>query len=235
MPRYSPSKIKKPEPKDAKKQSTLNKFIVADEVSAAKSKAKAKADAKSLAEEMERVRLEKQARLAEIEQKKAEKKAQLMERVETECNSLLQKTDDLDRSDQKVLPRYKRVVTFLPERLLGDAFMMREFMHTYTGLLSGIEVFRQNLSFYEMSRALSAREIAGPLSDIILVLLGTVFDLQKEEEEECAVSYIKGRVAPQRMEEPYRSMSLASNCHFYSKRHFSFKVRTEFLIFQKFC
>ncbi|KAH8318080.1 hypothetical protein KR074_007621 [Drosophila pseudoananassae] len=224
MPRYSPSKIKKPDVKDAKKQSTLNKFIVADEVSAAKSKAKAKADAKSLAEEMERVRLEKQARLAELEQKKAEKKAQLMERVETECNSFLQKTDDLDRSDQKVLPRYKPVLTFLPERLLGDAFMMREFMHTYTGLLSGIEVFRQNLSFYEMSRALSAREIAGPLSDIILVLLGTVFDLQKEEEEECAVKYLKGRVAPQQMEEPYRSMSLATLGHYYSERHFSFKI-----------
>jgi len=221
LPRYSPAKIKKPDAKDAKKQSTLNKYIVADEATAAKSKAKAKSDAKSLAEEMERVKREKEAKLVEQEREKAEKKAQLMERVENECNLLLQKTDDLERNDQKVLPRYRKIVTLLPERLLGDAFMMREFMHTYTGLLSGIEVFRQNLSFYEMTRALSAREVAGPLSDILLVLLGTVFDLQKEEEEECAVTYHE-RAA--QTHEPYWSMVKAAKSHQYAKRHFSFKV-----------
>ncbi|XP_016979825.1 bromodomain adjacent to zinc finger domain protein 1A [Drosophila rhopaloa] len=221
MPRYSPAKIRKPDTKDAKKQSTLNKYIVADEATAAKSKAKAKSDAKSLAEEMERVRLEKEAKIIELERQKAEKKAQLTERVENECNLLLQKTDDLERNDQKVLPRYRQVVTLLPERMLGDAFTLREFMHTYAGLLSGIEVFRQNLSFYEMTRALSAREIAGPLSDILLVLLGTVFDLQKEEEEECAVTYLD-RAA--QTNEPYWSMAQAAKSHLYAKRHFSFKV-----------
>ncbi|KAH8383321.1 hypothetical protein KR009_007987 [Drosophila setifemur] len=224
IPRYSPSKIKKPDSKDAtKKQSTLNKYIVNDVESAVKSKAKAKADAKSLAEEMERVRLEKQARLVMLEREKAEKKAQLIERVESECTSLLLKTDDLERSDQKALPRYKPILTLLPQRLLGDAFMMREFMHTYAGLLSGIEVFRQNLSFYEMTRALSVREIAGPLSDILLVLLGTVFDLQKEEEEECTVRYMPGSQSLQ-TQEPYHSMAQACRCHDYSKRHFSFNI-----------
>nr|NP_536734.2 ATP-dependent chromatin assembly factor large subunit [Drosophila melanogaster]AAF57200.1 ATP-dependent chromatin assembly factor large subunit [Drosophila melanogaster] len=218
MPRYSPAKIKKP---DGKKQSTLNKYIVAGEATAAKSKAKAKSDAKSLAEELERVKREKEAKLIELEKQKAEKKAQLIERVENECNLLLQKTDDLERTDQKVLPRYRQIVTLLPEHLLGDAFMMREFMHTYTGLLSGIEVFRQNLSFYEMTRALTAREIAGPLSDILLVLLGTVFDLQKEEEEECAVTYLDRAAQTQ---EPYWSMAQAAKSHLYAKRHFSFKV-----------
>ncbi|XP_017073357.1 bromodomain adjacent to zinc finger domain protein 1A [Drosophila eugracilis] len=221
MPRYSPAKIKKPDSKDAKRQSTLNKYIVADEATAAKSKAKAKSDAKSLAEEMERVKREKEAKLIELEKQKAEKKAQLMERVENECNLLLQKTDDLERADQKRLPRYRKINTLLPERLLGDAFMMREFMHTYAGLLSGIEVFRQNLSFFEMTRALSAREIAGPLSDILLVLLGTVFDLQKEEEEECSVTYLD-RAA--QTHEPYWSMAQAAKSHLYAKRHFSFKV-----------
>ncbi|XP_017057280.1 bromodomain adjacent to zinc finger domain protein 1A [Drosophila ficusphila] len=221
MPRYSPAKIKKPDAKDAKKQSTLNKYIVADEATAAKSKAKAKSDAKSLAEEMERVKREKEAKLIEMERQKAEKKAQLMERVESECNLLLQKTDDLERTDQKRLPRYRQIVTVLPERLLGDAFMVREFMHTYAGLLSGIEVFRQNLSFYEMTRALTTREIAGPLSDILLVLLGTIFDLQKEEEEESAVYYLTRSA---QAHEPYNSMSQAIKSHIYAKRHFSFKV-----------
>ncbi|KAH8267337.1 hypothetical protein KR018_011364 [Drosophila ironensis] len=231
MPRYSPSKIKKPEPKDAKKQSTLNKFIVPDEESAAKSKAKAKADAKSLAEEMERIRveklerlrLEKLARFEERERERAAKRAQLVERVESECDLLLQKSDDLERTDQRMLPLYRQVVTLLPDSMLGDAFMIREFMHTYQGLLSGIDVFRNNLSFYEMTRALHAREVAGPLSDILMVLLGTIFDLQKEEEEECNFSYLKGwRGTPP--VEPYLSMFQAARCHDFAKRHFSFKI-----------
>ncbi|XP_064551139.1 bromodomain adjacent to zinc finger domain protein 1A [Drosophila montana] len=222
MPRYSPAKIKRPEAKDTKKQSTLNKYIVKGEESTVKSKADTEAKAKLLAEEMERIRLEKLAKCAAMEREKAQKKAELMLRVEQECYDLTTKTDDLERSDQSVLPTYHPLVTFLPDQLLGDAFMLREFMHTYRGLLSGVEVFRQNLSFYEMSRAFSAREVAGPLSDILLVLLGTIFDLQKEEEEECPVAYALGRTPATR--EPYISMYNASNSHRYAKRHFSFNL-----------
>ncbi|EDW15404.1 uncharacterized protein Dmoj_GI24812 [Drosophila mojavensis] len=222
MPRYSPAKIKRPEAKDTKKQSTLNKYIVKGEESTAKSKESAEVRAKLLAEEMERVRLEKIAKCAEMERKKAEKKAELMLRVDQECHELTAKTDDLERNDQSVLPTYHPIITILPDHLLGDAFMLREFMHTYRGLLSGVEVFRQNLSFYEMSRAFSAREVAGPLSDILLVLLGTIFDLQKEEEEECPVRYSVGRKPFTR--EPYISMSNASHTQHYCKRHFSFNL-----------
>lgn len=222
MPRYSPAKIKRPEAKDTKKQSTLNKYIVKGEESTAKSKVNAEARAKLLADEMERVRLEKIAKCAEMEQQKAQKKAELMLRVEQEFHDLTAKTDDLERSDHSVLPTYHPIVTFLPDPLLGDVFMLREFMHTYRGLLSGVEVFRQNLSFYEMSRAFSAREVAGPLSDILLVLLGTIFDLQKEEEEECPVRYSVGRKPFSG--EPYNSMYDASRTHHYCKRHFSFNL-----------
>jgi len=113
-----------------------------------------------------------------------------MLRVEEECHNLTTKTDDLERNDQRLLPTYQPIVTLLPEIILGDAFVLREFMHTYSGLLSGVEVFRQDLSFYELSRAFSSREVAGPLSDILLVLLGTIFDLQKEEEDELFNSYV---------------------------------------------
>ncbi|XP_068152075.1 bromodomain adjacent to zinc finger domain protein 1A [Drosophila tropicalis] len=222
MPHYAPAKSKRPNDAQEtanKKQSTLNKYIVKGEEATSKAKAK---EAKSLAENMERMRLEKEAWLAEAVRQKAEKKAQLAERVDAEINYLLQKTDDLERKDQRMMPTYKPVVTFLQEKLIGDAFMMREFMHTYCGLLSGIEVFRQNLSFYEMSRALSAREVAGPLSDILLVLLGTVFDLQKEEDEDSVVQYaLRNHTS---IQEPFLSMSNATRSHYYAKRHFSFKI-----------
>ncbi|XP_030370028.1 bromodomain adjacent to zinc finger domain protein 1A [Scaptodrosophila lebanonensis] len=232
MPRYSPAKIKRPDQapsKDTKKQATLNKYLVkGDEANkeepstVEQQKNEKAAKAKSLQAEMERMRLEKIEKLAEKERQKAEKKAQLLERVETECNNLLTKTDDLERSDQRLLPIYRPIITHVPVQLLGDGFMLREFMHSYAGLLSGIEVFRQNLSFYEMSRALTAREVAGPLSDILLILLGTVFDLQKEEEEECPHKYLIGYGPKDR--EPYRSMSDATRSHFYAERHFSFKI-----------
>ncbi|KAH8312286.1 hypothetical protein KR044_010076 [Drosophila immigrans] len=222
MPHYSPAKIKRPEAKDVKKQSTLNQYIVKGEQTAVKKKESAEARAKSLAVEMERMRVEKQKRLAEIELEKAQKRAELQLRVEEEFKYLTTKTDDLERNDQRLLPTYQPIVTLLPDIILGDAFVLREFMHTYSGLLSGVEVFRQNLNFYEMSRAFSAREVAGPLSDILLVLLGTIFDLQKEEEDESPVSYLL-RYA-NNIGEPYDSMKNASRAQFYVKRHFSFRL-----------
>lgn len=218
MPRYSPAKIKDP----SKKQSTLNKFIVKDEAALAKNKAVAEAKAKSLAEEMERVRQEKLAKILEQERLKAQKKAELMQRVEDECTLRMTKTDDLERTDQRMLPRYRSVTSLLPDKLLGDAFMLREFMHSYQGLLSGMQAFRQNLNYYEMIRAFSAREVNGPLSDILLVLLGTIFDLQKEEEESGELKYIVG-YRTQR-QEPYITMSNAARTHIYVKRHLSFEL-----------
>ncbi|KAH8409818.1 hypothetical protein KR222_009049 [Zaprionus bogoriensis] len=218
MPRYSPAKVKDP----AKKQSTLNKYIVKDEEMLAKSKAMAKAKAKTLAEEMERVRLEKQARLAELERQKAQKKAELLQRVEDECNMRMAKMEDLERTDQRMLPRYRPISSLLPDQILGDAFMLREFMHSYQGLLCGMQAFPQNLSFYEMVRAFSAREINGPLSDIFLVLLGTIFDLQKEEEKHGELKYFARFRTHQ--EEPYITMSHAARTHIYVKRHLAFEL-----------
>lgn len=219
MPRYSPAKVKDP----SKKQSTLNKYIVKDEASLAKNKASAEAKAKSLAEEMERARQEKQAKLMELERQKAQKKAELMQRVEDECALRMAKTDDLERTDQRMLPRYRSITSLLPEKLMGDAFMLREFLHSYQGLLSGMQAFRQNLNYYEMTRAFSAREVNGPLADILLVLLGTIFDLQKEEREESGeLKYILGFRSSK--QEPYITMSNAARTHHYVKRHLSFEL-----------
>ncbi|XP_065354198.1 bromodomain adjacent to zinc finger domain protein 1A [Calliphora vicina] len=226
MPHFTPAKIKKPE--EVKKQSTLNNYFgkkpesekSSSKAVSAQEKAKldkekavkSEAKAKSLKEEMERVRRQKEAQLVEQMRQRAEKRAKLMEKIEEECNALLTKTDDLERTDQHLMPTFTPVSTILPSKLVGDAFMLREFMHTFVGLLSGIEVFRGNLSFFEMTRSFTTREVAGPLSDIILILLGTIMDLQREEEDEAYVEY-------KRAEEP-----IPFWCHKYVKRHFSFKI-----------
>ncbi|ALC46588.1 Acf1 [Drosophila busckii] len=233
MPRYSPSKTKRPEPKDnSKKQSTLNKYIVKGEETNSSSnhnnsisKEDAKAKAQALAAEMERMRLEKQAKIEAQERQKAQLKLELMQRVNEEINYLTVKSDDLERTDQRVLPSFQPIVTLLPEPMLGDGFMLREFFHTYCGLLSGVEVFRNNLNFYELTRAFTAREVVGPLSDILLVLLGTIFDLQREEEEENSAQYLNGRLQEKNnLLEPIYSMYQASRTQNFVRRHYNFHL-----------
>ncbi|XP_073818112.1 ATP-dependent chromatin assembly factor large subunit [Musca autumnalis] len=224
MPHFTPAKIKKPD-ENKNKQSTLNNYFGKKEnekSSGSKSEKggkqekekadKAEAKAKALKEEMERVKRAKEETLLAQMREKAEKRAKLMEKIEEEINGLLTKTDDLERSDQRLLPVYTPIKTVIPTKILGDAFMLREFMHTYAGLLSGIEVFKNNLSFYEMSRSFTVREVAGPLSDIVLILVGTIFDLQREEEEEVYISYKKS------------TQDIPFWTHKYVQRHFSFRL-----------
>ncbi|XP_039947514.1 bromodomain adjacent to zinc finger domain protein 1A [Bactrocera tryoni] len=227
MPHFTPAKIKRPQDTTNKKQSTLNKYFTKD--GEADSEKNVKNGSKmhtleAVKQKNEEAKLaEKLKRIAELERQKVEKRTKLMERVEAECTALLTKTDDLERTDQRLLPLYKIVKTYIPDKLLGDAFMVREFMHSFPTILSGIEVFRDNLSFYEMSRAFKVREVAGPLSDILLIFLGTVFDMQKEDEDECTVEYLRIR-QELRKREPLITMAEAARPHYYVKRHFSFKL-----------
>uniref|UniRef100_A0A1I8NLV6 Bromodomain adjacent to zinc finger domain protein 1A n=1 Tax=Stomoxys calcitrans TaxID=35570 RepID=A0A1I8NLV6_STOCA len=223
MPHFTPAKTKKAD--ESKKQSTLNNYFNKKDQDKSTSKQDTKqektkqekaeeqeAKAKLLKEEMERKKRAREETLMAQMRERAEKRAKLMESIEEECNALLTKTDDLERSDQRLLPKFAPVKTVIPIKMVGDAFMLREFMHTYAGLLSGIEVFRGNLSFFEMTRSFTVREVAGPLSDIILILLGTIFDLQREEEEEVYVDYIRS------------TQSIPFWAHLYVRRHFYFKL-----------
>lgn len=228
MPRFTPAKIKRPsQDTNSKKQSTLNKYFSKEGEANSENNVKNGSKMHTLEavkQKNEEAKLaEKLKRIAELERQKVEKRTKLMERVEAECTALLTKTDDLERTDQRLLPLYKIVKTYIPIKLLGDAFMVREFLHSFPTILSGIEVFRGNLSFYDMSRAFSVREVAGPLSDIFLIFLGTVFDTQKEEEDECAVEYLRIR-KELRKREPIVTMGEAARAHYYAKRHFSFKI-----------
>lgn len=110
--------------------------------------------------------------------------------IKNEATELLKRTEDLERRDQKPFPSYHPLKLAIPDKYIGDFLCIKEFLHSFSGHISGYNVFKNNITFYEITRAFLAKEVAGPLSDIILVLLGTVFDLQKDEEEECPVDYI---------------------------------------------
>ncbi|XP_055853376.1 bromodomain adjacent to zinc finger domain protein 1A [Episyrphus balteatus] len=222
LPHFEPSRPKNMD----KKQSTMSKYLTKNgtaeppaktEAVIAAEEAAREERAQNLIKEMERVRKEKEEKQAELERKKAERAA----KIDEEAVALAKKTDDLDRPDQRIMPKYQTVITNIPAKYFGDALYINEFMNSFSGILCGNNVFRNKITFYELSRAFTAREIVGPLSDIILILMGTIFGLQQEEESECAVDYVRVKHNDQ---EPYKTRDEASETHEFVSRHFSFKL-----------
>lgn len=224
LPYFEPSRPKNQD----KKQSSMSKYLTKNgtgEPAPVKTGAMIAAEeaareerAKNLIKEMERLRKEKEERQAELERKKAER----MAKIEEEAVALAKKTDDLERVDQKLLPKYQTIVTNIPDKYFGDALMVNEFMNSFSGVLCGNNVFRNKITFFELTRAFTSREVVGPLSDIILILLGTIFGLQNEEESECAVEYL--RVKQHNEQQPFKAMDEAAETHEFVNRHYSAKL-----------
>ncbi|XP_055923765.1 bromodomain adjacent to zinc finger domain protein 1A [Eupeodes corollae] len=221
LPKFEPSRIKNMD----KKQSTMSKYLTKNgsgnvpmtAAELAVEEAAREERAKNLIKEMERVRKEKEEKQAELERKKAERLA----KIDEEAQVLSKKTDDLERFDQKPLPKFQTVTTTIPTKYFGDAIVVNEFMHSFSPILSGNNVFRNKISFLELTRAFTTREVVGPLSDIILILVGTIFGLQQEEESECAVEYARVKHYGQ---QPFQTIDEATETHEFVKRHFSFKL-----------
>lgn len=127
----------------------------------------------------------KRQQVEERERQKAELNQQLVAAVKTH-NRI---AEDLELPDQRPLPRPHPVRTLLPQKLLGDAMFVVEFLFSFQSVLECIDKFPRGFSLPLMERALLCREVAGPLSDAIQVLLGTVFSLQMDEASEVAVRY----------------------------------------------
>lgn len=171
-------KISETDAKD-KKQKTLSQYLVKTN-----NKNDNTENMKNLMIEMERIRKEREAKQLELEKKKAE----MNMKAEQEATRILTKCDDLERDDQKPLPLYKPVKSIVSNKYFGDLLMIQEFLHSFSPILSIHDVFSNNVTFHQMCRALTVREVAGPLSDIIQVLLSTIFSFQIEEDDECSVS-----------------------------------------------
>lgn len=94
-------------------------------------------------------------------------------------------TDDLERFDQKLLPKYEKVSTYLSDEYFGDVIMLSEFLHSFSKILS----FKRIISLPELIRAFTTLEINGPLYEILINLLKTIFNLQKNEESKYPIRY----------------------------------------------
>ncbi|XP_053682669.1 bromodomain adjacent to zinc finger domain protein 1A [Sabethes cyaneus] len=148
-----------------------------------------KKDDKNLKEEMERMRKEKAEKEALEKKRLEEQKAILAEQVTIAMKKYNRIQEDLELSDQRVIPTPQRVSTIIGEEHFSDFMFILEFMTSFAELLSIKDKFSNGLTMELLERALILKEVNGPLSDVLQVLLSTIFSLQIEEENEVPVKY----------------------------------------------
>lgn len=132
--------------------------------------------------------------------------------------------DDLELQDQKPLPTFKPIKSLIPMKYFGDALMVLEFMHSFSSILADKDKFSNGINLQIIERAIICREVAGPLSDIIQVLLCTIFSLQIEESNEIPIIYLnpsKIIVADPEKNIIQWNIKNATNTASYSKKYYS--------------
>ncbi|XP_076268228.1 ATP-dependent chromatin assembly factor large subunit isoform X2 [Rhynchophorus ferrugineus] len=88
--------------------------------------------------------------------------------------------EDLELEDQKTLPNLLPVKSKC-EKYFGDIVVIMEFVHSFQKLLSTKDFFPNGFTLELMERALTEKEISGPLTDLIQMFLLAIFNCQDEE------------------------------------------------------
>lgn len=89
--------------------------------------------------------------------------------------------DDLELEDQMKLPIPAPVKCKVPDKYFGDMLAVLEFVHNFPKLLSTKDFFPGGFTLEIIQRALTEKEVAGPLTDLIQMLLVAIFNCQEEE------------------------------------------------------
>ncbi|CAH1123750.1 unnamed protein product [Ceutorhynchus assimilis] len=89
--------------------------------------------------------------------------------------------EDLELEDQMKLPIPTPVNCKVPTQYFGVMLCILEFVHNFHKLLSTKNFFPGGFTLESLERALTEREVAGPLTDLIQMLLGAIFNCQEEE------------------------------------------------------
>lgn len=145
-------------------------------------------------EELLRQRKAKEEAEAAAKRQQAEERerqrAELMQRVAVALKTHNRIAEDLELADQRPLPVPQPVHALIPNALLGNAFFVLEFICSFQSVLECTDKFPRGFNLALLERSLLCPEIAGPLSDTIQVLLGTIFALQIEEAADVDVEYV---------------------------------------------
>jgi hypothetical protein len=153
-------------------------------------KKKREENSKKFREEMEAKRKEKADLEAEKQKKNAEEKARILAKVQATVREYNQTRDDLELTDQRVIPKGKLFSMLIKQKYFGSFIKVLEFLHSFPEVLSISDKFPYGINIETLERALILKEVNGSLSDILQVLLGTIFSLQIEEENEMEIDCI---------------------------------------------
>ncbi|XP_059612021.1 bromodomain adjacent to zinc finger domain protein 1A [Phlebotomus argentipes] len=215
--------------KQPKKQSQISKFFTKDGGDK-RSAAKLEASNREI-DEINRQAAEKLAQMQAEEQKKL---AEERERQKQELQSMVQNTvrainsvnEDLLLQDQRILPTPKSMELLVPKRFYGNFLMVLEFIHSFSEVLQIRDKFPKGVTIPILQRAFLVRDVAGPLSDIVQVLLATILSLQVEEKSEVLIRYktiSKSRLAD--ADNPIEFATLhATKAMTYPKKYYSMDV-----------
>ncbi|XP_059088369.1 bromodomain adjacent to zinc finger domain protein 1A-like [Tigriopus californicus] len=202
----SDKKPKKPT-KMGKNQGTLDSWVKGDKSQSApnsthkvkkQSSAELEAEMKKIREQNARFKEEMKLRAEEARKRKIEDKAKEKERKKEEqkllkelMNEWKKRRDDLECDDLKELPRPTAIHCKIPNPLFGEFLTLLEFIHCFHGLLETHDSFPNGVTFDILEQALTDKEtLGGSLFDVLSFLLGAVFDLQDEEDNEVRLDKI---------------------------------------------
>lgn len=180
-------------------------------------------NSKKFREEMDAKRKEKADQEAEKQKKIQEEKARLVAKTQETVREHNQIRDDLELSDQRVMPKGKLISTLVDMKHFADFVKVFEFLHSFPEVLSIQDKFPYGITIEILERALVLKEVNGPLSDILQVLLGTVFSMQVEEDNEFEVEYrVNGDVTLKHSK--IEQMKTASRVHLWAYKNYSTKI-----------
>lgn len=212
--------------KGGSKQSDITKYLNSGSSSkqlTSEEKKTRDQNSKKFREEMEAKRKEKADLEAEKQKKATEEKHRITAKVQATVREFNQLRDDLELADQRVIPKGKLISTLVDQKHFADFIKVLEFLHSFPEVLSISDKFPYGITVEILERAMIMKEVNGPLSDILQVLLGTIFSMQVEEENEMEVEYrINGDVPLNHSK--YDQMKNAARVHMWSAQHYSTKI-----------
>lgn len=216
----APTKSKK------SKQGDITKYLNPGKESkqlTAEEKKKREENSKKFREEMEAKRKEKADQEAEKQKRVAEVKARITAKTQATVREYNQIRDDLELKDQRVIPKGKLISSLIDQKHFANFIKILEFLHSFPEVLSISDKFPYGITMEIFERALILKEVNGPLSDILQVLLGSIFSLQIEEENEIEIEYrIIGDVPVKHSK--VDQMRNASRVHMWAAQHYSTKI-----------
>ncbi|XP_053673567.1 bromodomain adjacent to zinc finger domain protein 1A-like [Anopheles nili] len=131
-----------------------------------------------------KTQVKKAEQIALVKKKNEEIKALLLQQVTRALKQYSAVKEDQELTDQRVLPPLHPVCSQIGGAHFSNFMFILEFLSTFGDLISLETRFPEGVTMDLLERALLHREVNGPLSDILQVLLCAIFEQQIEEQEE---------------------------------------------------